>query len=83
MLTLATPKAATIEQFWYCRETKTLSIKFKGKFLYLYSEVPEQIFWSFCLASSKGEFQHAFIKDVYKFAKVEADAPVESDIPGK
>jgi len=62
-------QSSNLDLVGYDEERKILRIKFHNG-TYDYFGVPKQIFLNLLGASSKGEFHADFIKDVYRFQKI-------------
>ena len=67
-----TPVSSTdIASIGYCAETATLEVEFLRGGVYEYYGVPEQLFFDFLNAGSKGSFHNQYIKKGgYSYAKV-------------
>lgn len=62
-------QSSNLDSVGYDEETKTLVIKFHhGK--YKYFGVPKQIFLNLLNASSKGSYHADFIKNIYRYQKI-------------
>ena len=62
--------SSSLNGYQYFPETEELLIKFKPKGVYVYRDVPLEVFWEFNAAESKGSFLSKNIKGVYQFEKV-------------
>lgn len=54
----------------YCVITNTLTVKYTGDDIYLYSAMPPSVWRSFCIAESKGSFIARKIKGAYPYKKL-------------
>lgn len=64
-------KSSNILQIGYNFSLSELKVKFKGGSIYLYSNVPVNVFLNFTKADSIGKYFHANIKMVdYKYKKL-------------
>jgi len=62
-------QSSNLDSVGYDEETKTPVIKFHNG-AYKYFGVPKQIFLNLLNASSKGEYHADFIKDVYRYQRI-------------
>ena len=62
--------SSVIRNFNYDPETKSLKITFVTGLVYCYKNVPKSIFKLFRASVSKGRYFNFFIKDKFKFQKV-------------
>lgn len=62
-------QSSNLNSIGYGEDTKTLIIKFH-KGTYKYFGVPKQIFLNLLNSSSKGGYHHDFIKDIYRYQKI-------------
>lgn len=62
--------SSNIASIGYDNGTSTLEVEFVGGSVYQYFDVPERVYLEFMRASSKGQFLHAHIKDVYRYSRV-------------
>lgn len=63
--------SSVIKYFSYDAQNKTLKILFVTEMIYLYQNVPKQVFDKLKTAESKGRYFNLFIKDKFKFQKLE------------
>ena len=54
----------------YCPMTNTLTVKFSGEGVYLYSALPPSVYRDFCRAESKGRFISKRIKGAYPYKRL-------------
>jgi len=54
----------------YCSLTNTLTVKFSGDGVYLYSALPPSVYRDFCRADSKGRFISKKIRGAYPYIKL-------------
>lgn len=64
--------SSVINHFSYDAISKTLKINFVSGMIYLYKNVPEQVYNSMKTSVSKGKFFNSNIKDKYKFEKIDS-----------
>lgn len=62
--------STVIRNFSYDAESRTLEILFLSGRRYQYLDVPEKVYGSMCLASSKGRFFNAHVRDSFSFRRV-------------
>lgn len=62
--------SSNIASVGYDAGTMTLEIEFLGGAIYQYFDVPETVYEEFMRASSKGQFLHANIKNMYRYTRV-------------
>ena len=58
----------------YCNLTYTLTIKFSGGGVYIYSSLPPRIYQSFCISASKGKYLSQKIVGCYPYKKINLDS---------
>lgn len=63
-------ESSNIIAFKYCNITYTLSVKFDGGGVYIYSSLPPSIYRSFCIAESKGRFLFKRIRGSYPYKRI-------------
>ncbi|SFA58740.1 KTSC domain-containing protein [Pedobacter suwonensis] len=63
--------SSVIKYFSYDEVTKTLKIIFVTDMVYLYKNVPENIYKMLKASGSKGRYFNSNIKDKFKFQKIE------------
>ncbi|MFC1226008.1 KTSC domain-containing protein [Pedobacter sp. BG31] len=63
--------SSVIKYFSYDEVTKTLKIIFVTDMVYLYKNVPENIYKMLKASGSKGQYFNSNIKDKFKFQKIE------------
>ncbi len=63
--------SSVINYYRYDEKSHTLMITFVTGMVYHYKNVPEEIFKMFRAAGSKGRYFNQFIKDKFKFTKIE------------
>jgi len=61
--------SSVIQHFEYDSTSKILKITFVTEMEYHYKNVPEKIYKSFKIATSKGKYFNHYIKDKFKFKK--------------
>lgn len=61
--------SSNIEQVGYDSDTMELHVVFKDGALYVYTDVPVQIFEELLVAPSKGSFLNREVKGVYNYDK--------------
>jgi len=64
-------ESSNIESVGYDESEQVLEVEFKNNTIYRYSKVPQMVFFELGRAKSVGKYFHQFVKDVYKFKKVE------------
>lgn len=62
--------STVIRNFSYDAENRTLEILFVSGRRYQYLEVPEEVYGSLRLASSKGSFFNAYVRDSFNFRRL-------------
>ena len=62
-------QSSNIVSIGYDAESETLEVEFNGS-VYQYYNVPEHVYSSFMVASSKGQFLHINIKNAYPYSRV-------------
>lgn len=70
-----TLESSTLHSWWYCKKNQTLRVKFKKKdsnvvSVYLYREVPLDVFEYLNNVDSKGMYFHSMIKNKYPTEKL-------------
>lgn len=65
--------STVIHHFSYEAKTAVLKITFQSGSRYAYQQVPKKVFRAFSIASSKGKYFNAFIKNVYAFEHLPAE----------
>jgi len=63
-------ESSDLSSVGYDLSTKTLEIEFNSGGVYQYFDVPENIHSELMSAPSKGKYFHKFIKNVYRYQKV-------------
>ena len=63
--------SSNIEKIKYCKYTYTLTVKFAGGGVYLYSSVPHSIARKFLSADSKGKYLSKVLVGAYPFIKLD------------
>ena len=63
-------QSSNIKSSTYNTEDKTLLIEFNNNSLYLYNEVPWEVFTKFRMAESQGKYFNSDISKKYKYEKV-------------
>jgi len=63
--------SSVISHFSYDEEHKNLQITFVTGMVYVYKNVPTKIYQMLKISGSKGRYFNAYIKDKFKFSKVE------------
>ncbi|RDC58613.1 KTSC domain-containing protein [Pedobacter chinensis] len=63
--------SSVINHFSYDADAKSLQITFVTGMVYQYKGVPQKVFNMLKAAGSKGRYFNHYIKDKYKFQKVE------------
>lgn len=61
--------SSNIASIGYDPASLTLEIEFKDGSVYQYFDVPSTVYEEFMRADSKGQFLHANIRDIYRYAK--------------
>lgn len=61
--------SSTVEAVGYDDKAQELHVQFTSHGIYIYYEVPRNVFDAFMSAASKGSFLNREIKGVYRFAK--------------
>lgn len=61
--------SSNVESIGYDDATQELHVQFSGGAIYVYYEVPRQIFDDLVSAPSKGSFLNREVKSVYRFVK--------------
>ena len=64
-------ESSLIKSMGYDEETFELEVEFKNGKVYLYEQVPVQVYNSLAMADSVGKQFHRLVKPVYKFKLVE------------
>jgi lysyl-tRNA synthetase class 2 len=62
--------SSVIRSFKYDRERRALVVTFVSGKIYLYGDVPQNVFDAMRTAKSKGQFFNAHIRDHYDFAEI-------------
>lgn len=62
--------STVIDHFSYDPKTSELKITFLSGKVYIYKNVPEEIFQGLKTAGSKGQYFNAFVKNKYKFKRL-------------
>jgi hypothetical protein len=62
-------ESETMNRIAYNVDESELFIEFKAGNIYVYFDVPSQLFENFKSASSKGQFFHGNIKNKYRYSK--------------
>lgn len=63
-------QSSNLDSVDYDEESETLIIKFRNGGIYKYFGVPKNIYLNLINAPSKGKYFHNFIKDIYKYQKI-------------
>ncbi|RZL50168.1 MAG: KTSC domain-containing protein [Pedobacter sp.] len=63
--------SSVIDHFTYNEQAKTLKITFLAGMVYLYEKVPIKICETLKISGSKGRYFNHYIKDKFKFKKLE------------
>ena len=63
--------STVIDHFSYNEKSNALSITFVTGMVYIYQNVPLNIFKNLKIADSKGSYFNHYIKDKFKFSKLE------------
>ncbi len=63
-------KSSNIDSVGYDDNNKVLEIEFHSGGVYQYSKVEQELYDKLMRASSKGQFFHRFIKDIFPTKKV-------------
>ncbi|RZJ20134.1 MAG: KTSC domain-containing protein [Acinetobacter sp.] len=63
--------SSVINHYNYDEKSHTLAITFVTGLVYHYKNVPEDVYKMFRAAGSKGRYFNHFIKDKFKFKKIE------------
>lgn len=61
--------SSNLEQVGYDPDGMELYVQFKDGSLYVYTEVPAQVYDGLLLASSKGSYLHREVKGTYDYEK--------------
>jgi lysyl-tRNA synthetase class 2 len=64
--------STVIKQLEYHRDTKSLKIQFVSGLIYLYNDVPEEVYDQFRSYREKGIFFNNHIKNKYSFTRLHA-----------
>jgi len=64
--------SSVIDHFNYDQKSQTLVITFVTGLVYKYKNVPEEIYQMLKISGSKGRYFNHFIKDKFKFTKIES-----------
>jgi hypothetical protein len=67
-------ESSNILDIKYNHLTYTLSVKFSGGGVYIYSSLPPRVYQSFCISESKGRFLSQKIKGCYPYKKINLDS---------
>jgi len=62
--------SSVIRDFEYDPRRRELEITFVSGKVYLYSDVPSDVFQAFVAAKSKGQFFNKYIRDCYAYGEV-------------
>jgi KTSC domain len=62
--------SSVIRRCRYDELQRTLEITFVSTKVYVYADVPPEVFDGFCAAPSKGQFFNRHIRDCYDYAEV-------------
>jgi KTSC domain len=62
--------SSVIRRYRYDEMQRTLEITFVSGKVYVYADVPPDVFEDFCAAPSKGQFFNRHIRDCYAYADV-------------
>ncbi|RBQ03296.1 KTSC domain-containing protein [Pedobacter miscanthi] len=65
--------SSVIKYFSYDADRKTLKIMFITDMFYLYKNVPVRIYKMLKASGSKGRYFNSYIKDKFKFQKLEEE----------
>lgn len=63
--------SSVIKHFNYNEKSNTLKITFVSGLVYAYKNVPQQVYELLVIAGSKGRYFNYYIKDKFKFRKLE------------
>ncbi len=63
--------SSNIVSIGYDESSQILEVKFKSGDIYQYYNVPKDTYKTFMNTGSKGRYLHKYIRDRYKFVKVE------------
>jgi hypothetical protein len=66
--------STVIDHFVYTKKLETLRIIFNSGNIYIYKDVPEEVYILMTKSTSKGKFFNQYIKDHYDFEKMESEA---------
>ena len=61
--------SSNVEAIGYDNDSQELHVQFVGGHLYVYSDVPREVFDGLMYAPSKGSFLNREVKGVYQFTK--------------
>lgn len=62
--------SSVIDTTYYDKENQTLKVVFRSGAVYIYYDVPEDVYVQFMKARSKGTFLNLSIKGSYEFERV-------------
>jgi len=62
--------STVIDHFSYHPESSELKITFLSGKVYIYKNVPDEVFQGLKTAGSKGQYFNAFVKNKYKFKRL-------------
>lgn len=63
-------ESSNISSTKYCNLSYTLTVKFSGGGVYIYSSLPPRVYQSFCISASKGKYLSQKIKGAYPYKKI-------------
>jgi hypothetical protein len=63
--------SSVIDTTYYDKEKQTLKVIFRSGAVYVYFDVPEEVYQQFMKARSKGTFLNLSIKGSYEFERVD------------
>ena len=63
--------SSVINRFNYDEKSHTLIITFVTGIIYMYKDVPKEIYQMLKISGSKGRYFNHFIKDRFEFTKIE------------
>lgn len=62
--------STVVDSFYYDMDSLVLRVTFRSGAIYLYHDVPEDIYLEFKQAKSKGTYLNQFIKGNFEFERV-------------
>lgn len=64
-------QSSNVDSISYDVEKQELYVQFRGGSIYVYYNVPEDVYLDFLTSPSKGQFLNSNVKDVYSYQRIQ------------